>query len=93
LKSDGAAERGSTELRQAARSRLALEGLFAVASWVVVAVKGGDIAYMFATTYTIGFLVEAARPWARAAGVPEWRADEAYVTRLRRWWRSRSGEA
>jgi hypothetical protein len=29
------------------------------------------------------------RRFMRSHGVPEWRADEAYVSRLRRWYRER----
>jgi hypothetical protein len=36
-------------------------------------------------------LIEVAlRRFARSRGVPKWTADEAYITRLRHWRRTRS---
>jgi hypothetical protein len=64
-------------------------GLFPITGWVLVAVKGSEMAYSFAIASTAGLLLGATRQWARSKGAPEWAADEAYITRLLRWRRSR----
>jgi hypothetical protein len=70
--------------------RLVLDGFFALASWALVAVKSGDIfPYVFAVVFTLRFPIDAATPWARSVGLPEWSPNEAYVARVRRWLRSR----
>jgi predicted PurR-regulated permease PerM len=63
---------------------------FAVAFWVLVAVTGSDIAYYFAVAFTVGLAFERTGQWLRSKGVPEWTANEAYISRLRRWRRSRT---
>jgi hypothetical protein len=69
--------------------RWGLASAFAVAAWVLVALKGSDIAYYVAVGATVSLLQEGIRRWARSKGVPEWTANEAYIARLRRWRRSR----
>jgi hypothetical protein len=68
--------------------RWTVAGVCAVAAWVLVALKGSDIAYYFAVAFTVDLLLEAARRCARSTGVPEWTANEAYLAQLRRWRRS-----
>jgi len=63
----------------------ALDAILGAAAWLLVAVKGGDIAYDFAIGLTVNPLLLAARRWARSRDVPEWTANEAYISRLRRW--------
>jgi hypothetical protein len=70
--------------------RWRLAGLFAVVSWVVVGVTGSDVTYYLAAGSTVSLAQEGARRWARSKGVPEWAANEAYITRLRRWRRARN---
>jgi hypothetical protein len=69
--------------------RWGVAGLCACAAWVIVAVKGTDLAYYFAVGATVSLLQEGTRRWARSKGLPEWSANEAYIARLRRWRRSR----
>jgi hypothetical protein len=70
-----------------------VNGLLAIACWVVVAVKGSDIAYFVAVAFTYGLVADAGSRWAHATGLPEWRPNEAYLVSLRRWHRSRSRSA
>jgi hypothetical protein len=70
-----------------------VNGLFAVAAWVLVALTGSDIAYYFAIAFTVRLLLDGIQRWARSTGLPEWTANEAYITRLRRWRRSKRAGA
>jgi hypothetical protein len=63
--------------------------LFAVAAWVIVGLKDSGIAYYVAVAFTVRLGIDGGWGWARSKGVPEWTANEAYIARLRRWWRSR----
>jgi hypothetical protein len=47
-------------------------------------------AYALAGVATLRLMFDIAMLRARSAGAPTWSADEAYVTRWLRWWRSRS---
>lgn len=66
--------------------------LFAAAFWTVVAVKGSDIAFYFAVAFTVRLTVDGTLQWVRSKGiaVPEWAPNEAYISRVRRWHRSRT---
>jgi hypothetical protein len=74
---------------RSSRSLLLVDGLSALAFWIIAAHKDTTVAYVFAGLRTLRPLTDVARLWARAAGAPEWRADEAYITRWRRWSSSR----
>lgn len=72
---------------QAFRALLA-QGVGVIAFWIIAGLKNGSFEYGIASLWTFSFLVGAGRFWARSTGAPEWSADEAYVTRWRRWRRS-----
>jgi hypothetical protein len=71
------------------RGRWALDAILGGAVWLLVALKGGDIAYEFAVAFTVNPLLFATGRWARSKGVPERTAAEAYISRAWRWRRSR----
>ncbi len=51
----------------------------------VAVIKNTSGAYAFAGAASALMLFRALLPWMRSKGLPEWAADEAYITRLRRW--------
>jgi hypothetical protein len=87
-----AAERGDSKRKRLSRSeRVLFDGFFALAFWALVIARGHDFDYFLAGVFTLPLVIDVvARPWLRSRCLPEWRADEAYINRLRRWLRSRS---
>jgi predicted PurR-regulated permease PerM len=84
------ADRQAKHGRPPSRRWVVTHLLFALAFWVVVVVKGTDISYYFAIAFTIRLALDGTWQWLRSKGVPEWTANEAYISRLRRWHRSRT---
>jgi hypothetical protein len=64
-------------------------GVFVVVGWAFLGMTGSDIAYAFATGCAVALVETGIRRWAGSKGVPEWTANEPYITRLRRRYRSR----
>jgi hypothetical protein len=71
------------------RARQAIAIALAVVYWAIAVLKGTSGGYEIAGVATAWLLVDAARPWMHSRGIPEWTANEAYITRWRRWRHSR----
>jgi hypothetical protein len=63
--------------------------MLAIVYWVAAATENTIGGYAFAGVASVWLVIQAAWPWMRSKGVPEWSASEAYVTRWRRWRRSK----
>jgi hypothetical protein len=63
--------------------------MLAVVYWAIAVSRNTIGGYAIAGVGSVGLLIQAAWPWMRSKGVPEWSASEAYITRWRRWQRSK----
>jgi hypothetical protein len=73
-------------------ARRGLIVMLGVVYWTIAVTKNTTGGYELAGVASAWLLIEAARPWMRSKGLPEWTASEAYITRLRRWRHSKHSQ-
>jgi hypothetical protein len=69
--------------------RWALEAWPVVVSWVALAVTGNWSEIYLPIAFSAGAVSRGMSLWLWSKGAPEWTPNEAYITSLRRWRRSR----